>query len=600
MPYKIRKDKARFCVYNSATNDKKGCSDTKEEAVAHMRALYANESKELGTDLTAKEIDLMTLEAVREFDQVSKDAEQEPEPVVEDNVVVQDGEDEAPDDSKEKDENATKEEKHMSYGYTPYHVTTYAELQDMRDAQIRVNEITDLVHTFPSLAMNVIESPDIEDKEAGIASLASELASLVKQRTKEQMVVEMEAKAAEGVVVEPSFVEKTVHVLKNLFGIEQGQHEENSQQALMIWKEGSRYQWLARYSNNRRDRDLPPEIISSKSHQTFVDKVEKGLAPYPELWLWHVKEWKIGQATWLAYDETGFAMAAGYFNKGCEPVAEWLSKQSDFLVSHGMPPYTIKRDPEDSSVIIEHETRELSPLPSNSAANELTGFFTISKEAEMAIPEGKRAELIENFGLSGDTLDELEKRNKAMAADADEQGVESKEVTEDALEAKEEVTTDKKVEEAKTEEVAETEAETTDEAKETDPSEEATPEAESPYPTRKEVADGVAEYFRPLFEEQAKRVGKVEEGMKQIAEAVLSLNESTEEKVIKAIQDTPMSSISALLSQNMERSVGNEKSKVDGRESLAKQKPKETPVPKRQLTPVPFLNDMLNKKEQEE
>ncbi len=70
MPYKIRKEKNRFCVFNSDTNDKKGCSDTKEEAVAHMRALYAAESKQSSIGWTDKEIDLMTLEAVREFEQV--------------------------------------------------------------------------------------------------------------------------------------------------------------------------------------------------------------------------------------------------------------------------------------------------------------------------------------------------------------------------------------------------------------------------------------------------------------------------------------------------------------------------------------------------
>jgi len=593
MPYKIRKEKNRFCVFNSDTNDKKGCSDTKEEAVAQMRALYAAESKQSRIGWTDKEIDLMTLEAVREFEQVSKESDQEEE--VE---QVQDGEVEAPPEDKEQKEEET-EDKSIYVSY--YGATSYQEMDDIREAQERASEITELVHEFPMLAMNAIDSPEIEDKEGAIADLAGELASRVSKRTKEQMAVEMEEKAAE-VVVEESFVEKTVHVLKTLFGIEKEQHEENSQR-MMIWKEkGGGYKWLARYSNNRRDRDLPPEIISSESHRNFVDKVEKGLAPYPELWLWHVKEWNIGQATWVAYDDAGFAMAAGYFNQGCEPVAEWLSKQSDFLVSHGMPPYTIKRDAEDKSVIIEHETQEVSPLPSFSAANELTGFFTMSKEAEMAIPKGKREALINDFGMSETMLDDVEERNKVMAEDADDKGVESKEVTEDASEqeeTKEEVTTEEGVTEAKTEEVAETEDETTDEAKETDASEDVTEEAESPYPTRKEVADATAKVFLPFFEEQTEKIKSLEDSVIKIAETLIALTEKDEDKVIKAIQDTPMSSLTALLSQNMERSVGNEKNKVDGRESLAKSKPKETQAETPRKSPVPFINDMLTKKQEE-
>ena len=591
MPYKIRKEKNRFCVFNSETNDKRGCSDTKEEAVAHMRALYATESKQSRIGWTDKEIDLMTLEAVREFEQVSKESDQ----VVEE---VQDGEVEAPTEDKEQE----KSQKHNTYSYAYYGATSYQEVDDIRDAQERASEITELVHEFPMLAMNVIDSPEVEDKEGAIANLAGELASRVSTRTKEQMADEMEEKAAEEVVVEESFVEKTVHVLKTLFGIEKEKHEENSQHVMTIWKEkGGGYKWLARYSNNRRDRDLPPEIISSESHHNFVDKVEKGLAPYPELWLWHVKEWKIGKATWVAYDDTGFAMAAGYFNEGCEPVAEWLSKQSDFLVSHGMPPYTIKRDAEDKSVIIEHETREVSPLPSFNAANELTGFITMSKEAEMAIPKGKREALIKDYGLNEATLDDLEERNKVMAEDADSKGVESKEVTEDAKEeeTKEEVTTEESVAEAKTEEVAETEDETTDEAKENDDVEDVTQEEDAPYPTRKEVADGVAKVFLPLFQEQAEKIKSLETSIVKIAETLIALTEADEDKVIKAIQDTPMSSLTALLSQNMERSVGNEKNKVDGRETLAKSKPKETKVETARMSPVPFLNDMLSKKQED-
>ena len=49
MPYEIRHDgqgEKSYCVYNKATDENVGCSVTEEEAQAHMRALYANETKE--------------------------------------------------------------------------------------------------------------------------------------------------------------------------------------------------------------------------------------------------------------------------------------------------------------------------------------------------------------------------------------------------------------------------------------------------------------------------------------------------------------------------------------------------------------------------
>lgn len=45
MPYEIRKEKEKYCVYNSETHESKGCSDSKEKATDHMRALYAAESQ---------------------------------------------------------------------------------------------------------------------------------------------------------------------------------------------------------------------------------------------------------------------------------------------------------------------------------------------------------------------------------------------------------------------------------------------------------------------------------------------------------------------------------------------------------------------------
>lgn len=43
MPYSLREEDGKWCVYNKDTNENKGCSDSREMAVQHMRALYAHE-----------------------------------------------------------------------------------------------------------------------------------------------------------------------------------------------------------------------------------------------------------------------------------------------------------------------------------------------------------------------------------------------------------------------------------------------------------------------------------------------------------------------------------------------------------------------------
>lgn len=52
MPFAVRKKGDEFCVINTETNEEKGCSETREKAQAHMRALYANTD-----DVKSKSID---------------------------------------------------------------------------------------------------------------------------------------------------------------------------------------------------------------------------------------------------------------------------------------------------------------------------------------------------------------------------------------------------------------------------------------------------------------------------------------------------------------------------------------------------------------
>jgi len=41
MPYTIYQNKGQWCIKNSDTGESKGCSDSKEKAVSHLRVLNA-------------------------------------------------------------------------------------------------------------------------------------------------------------------------------------------------------------------------------------------------------------------------------------------------------------------------------------------------------------------------------------------------------------------------------------------------------------------------------------------------------------------------------------------------------------------------------
>jgi hypothetical protein len=379
--------------------------------------------------------------------------------------------------------------------------------------------------------------------------------------------------------------------------------ESNADTGLLLFKgKDDRLRFLVRYSNKFRDDDFPvKEIISDNSHRRFDEMVDKGTLPMPNLWIWHVPEWKFGEADWHAYDDSGFAMASGLVDKGKEPVALWLSKQKGVRTSHGMPPASIVRDPEDPSVIIEHQTVEISVLPEDSAANKMTGFYILgneSKEAGMGVPAEKLTKLLEKWDASEDLLKELESVNAADAERADAMGVESKEAGKpetDQPETKEEDTEEQTTVET-TEDVVETKVEEepvsetkVEEEPQADEDADIANKATGDGLTREEIAKAVVDAVRPIMKENR----KLTEEVAQLRKEVTHLKEKDDDKIEKAIGDTPPASVSALIARSLSASHSKE-TEIDGRTTLAKSKPKEADVQPDNVTGIGFLDRMLS------
>lgn len=148
----------------------------------------------------------------------------------------------------------------------------------------------------------------------------------------------------------------------------------------MVWKSATgQYRWFAIYSNNFRDKDNPPEIISEKSHRNYVEMVKSGTVDYPELWHWHLPGTAWGKADMVDYTDDGFAIAGGYVYEGHEKEAEAVAGMDDIRMSHGMPTAYIMRNKADPTIIDFHVTREISTLPGWAAANPLTDFVMLSE-----------------------------------------------------------------------------------------------------------------------------------------------------------------------------------------------------------------------------
>ena len=323
--------------------------------------------------------------------------------------------------------------------------------------------------------------------------------------------------------------------------------------------------WLSSYSNNIRDNDYPPEIISSKSHKNFVSKVDSGEVPLPEMWLWHESNWKMGEATVVAYDdETGAAIAGGFFYKEAEPIALAIKNSKiDWGVSHGMPSMQIKRSAEDPTILVEHVTKEISPLPHFAAANKFAGFIVL-KEANMALQGEKRSQL-EKAGFPVEALDSLDAMNKAKSDVADNLALDRKEA--DIEPEVQEPQADEKSEEQNIEEqVVKEQVLETEEATFSDKQLSELQSAFSAF-GEKLVAElpamiqsAVEEKMKPLIEEQ-ERIKEAD------AQAIL---ESTP---VASLRDMLLNSGPLLKSQSATESKDTI---VDGRTKLAKSGPEET------------------------
>jgi len=361
--------------------------------------------------------------------------------------------------------------------------------------------------------------------------------------------------------------------LKRLYASEDMEWTKERKHPFMIWKddETQEYRWLAVYSNKWRDDDNPPEILASTAHKEFIEAVDKGDWPHPELWLWHIPGSRFGVADFVAYDDSGFALASGTTEKGREYIAEALSKHDDLAMSHGMPVKEIERDEEDPTIITRYRSIEVSPLPREKAANRHGTHYEILTEVKMAIPDEKRSELKGMLGADGLERFEAELADKA------------KELEELEIQSKSESPEEEAVPEVEEVETEEPESEPKEESKEQEPV----------YVTAEEVAEAVGAALKPMFEEQRALVLLVESQGETIAEqdkAIKEMLRDDEERLKETIANTPAAS----LFEQIQSVIGSDETYVDGRTKLAKAGPAETRDERQGPTRVGILNELMD------
>lgn len=418
----------------------------------------------------------------------------------------------------------------------PYDATSFADVEEFAKANEVRERVGELSRQFEALTHNILWTDDI-DKVSAMKTL----------------VKDFEAQLSEAIDLGGNTIWDAV---KAVFRKPDPLPEPKTKNGLFIWKEGDRYRWFAVFSNKFRDDDNPPEILSEKSHINFVEMVDSGVAPYPELWHWHIPGSRWGQSDWVAYDdELGFQLASGYVDPGNHDEAKAIMELEEPLgVSHGLE--VLERNSKDETIIESYVSIEISELPMEAAANKLTGFSLIEAEEDQVkgIPEEKREHLL-SVGLTEDKISEIESDLEAKAGKANEAGLDFKE----------------------NEPVADPEVDGTEKL----PEAEATEEGKS---EEVEIDDLTLPASR---QEVLEAIQPVTEAIVGINETLEGLKATDEEKIKDAAEDTPAFSIAHLVRSDLSV-IGKEATLTEEKDG-----PKENKSDEESITGVPWIDSML-------
>lgn len=172
------------------------------------------------------------------------------------------------------------------------------------------------------------------------------------------------------------------------------------------------YRWVAAFSNNFEDRD--EEIISEKAWDGYLQRVNAGFVPMPELWIGHIKGTRHGIAD-MVFGAGNFVVATGSFDDtpiAAEAIKYYTSKEGrDVPLSHG---FTFPKWAFKNGIYEVVNTFEITTLPPPLVASNPYTEYEVFDSMKQIDPN-QRAALKNMLGATADDiLANLEKGSEAL------------------------------------------------------------------------------------------------------------------------------------------------------------------------------------------
>lgn len=201
-----------------------------------------------------------------------------------------------------------------------------------------------------------------------------------------------------------------------------GSDNSSADDAFSVFKgTDGKFYWIARHTNAYEDRDH--EILAEKAHEDYIRRLDMKLVPMPELWAWHMKGSRHGQADTVFgigkivvsighFDDTPEAQKAlGYYRKNAKNIK----------LSHGFtaPIWAFK-----DGVYSVYNTFEISTLPDGAESNPFTSFEQVKamqpnpekiKFAETLFGKDKAAQIVADTEKIDKSVSELGVKYKDFA-----------------------------------------------------------------------------------------------------------------------------------------------------------------------------------------
>lgn len=200
----------------------------------------------------------------------------------------------------------------------------------------------------------------------------------------------------------PGFIEGVKGAIQNILN--------PAEPAFQVFKtKDGKKGWIARHTGKFKDREK--EILADKSHEEYVNRVEKALVEPPELWMWHAKGTKHGNAI-TVWKAGGFTLAAGLFDEteeGERAFNYYQKNRGKIKLSHQ---FNYPKNAKIDGVYYAYNTIEITTLPDGAEAFPYTSFEEIEA---MALPEVARSMIKEALG--DDALKRAEAADQKAVSD---------------------------------------------------------------------------------------------------------------------------------------------------------------------------------------